>query len=291
MQIGIIGAGKVGCSLGRYFVEQGLGVSGYSSKTKESVETAATFTNTRAYDSLYQLVSENNLIFITTPDDCISEVWAQIVQYDYNEKNKIICHFSGSLSSDVFLNREKRGFYACSFHPMYAFSDKFTSYKQLNQVMFTAEGDKEALAELCPLLERLGNPVFVIKGKKKERYHAAASLISNMMIGLYQMGIDMLVDCGFSETEARSLVKPLVEGNIQHLLGTSPEQALTGPIERGDVETIKKHLAQLTDREHQVYIGLGRTLTEVAERKNPHKDYAVIEELLRADEVQEAKKK
>ncbi len=271
MKIGIIGAGKVGCSLGRYFVEQGLGVSGYSSKTKESVETAATFTNTRAYDSLYQLVSENNLIFITTPDDCISEVWAQIVQYDYNEKNKIICHFSGSLSSDVFLNREKRGFYACSFHPMYAFSDKFTSYKQLNQVMFTAEGDKEALAELCPLLERLGNPVFVIKGKKKERYHAAASLISNMMIGLYQMGIDMLVDCGFSETEARSLVKPLVEGNIQHLLGTSPEQALTGPIERGDVETIKKHLAQLTDREHQVYIGLGRTLTEVAERKNPHK--------------------
>ena len=262
MKIGIIGAGKVGCSLGRYFVEQGLGVSGYSSKTKESVETAATFTNTRAYDSLYQLVSENNLIFITTPDDCISEVWAQIVQYDYNEKNKIICHFSGSLSSDVFLNREKRGFYACSFHPMYAFSDKFTSYKQLNQVMFTAEGDKEALAELCPLLERLGNPVFVIKGKKKERYHAAASLISNMMIGLYQMGIDMLVDCGFSETEARSLVKPLVEGNIQHLLGTSPEQALTGPIERGDVETIKKHLAQLTDREHQVYIGLGRTLTE-----------------------------
>ncbi len=291
MKIGIIGAGKVGCSLGRYFVEQGLGVSGYSSKTKESVETAATFTNTRAYDSLYQLVSENNLIFITTPDDCISEVWAQIVQYDYNEKNKIICHFSGSLSSDVFLNREKRGFYACSFHPMYAFSDKFTSYKQLNQVMFTAEGDKEALAELCPLLERLGNPVFVIKGKKKERYHAAASLISNMMIGLYQMGIDMLVDCGFSETEARSLVKPLVEGNIQHLLGTSPEQALTGPIERGDVETIKKHLAQLTDRERQVYVGLGRTLTEVAERKNPHKDYAVIEELLRADEVQEAKKK
>ena len=291
MKIGIIGAGKVGCSLGRYFVEQGLGVSGYSSKTKESVETAATFTNTRAYDSLYQLVSENNLIFITTPDDCISEVWAQIVQYDYNEKNKIICHFSGSLSSDVFLNREKRGFYACSFHPMYAFSDKFTSYKQLNQVMFTAEGDKEALAELCPLLERLGNPVFVIKGKKKERYHAAASLISNMMIGLYQMGIDMLVDCGFSETEARSLVKPLVEGNIQHLLGTSPEQALTGPIERGDVETIKKHLAQLTDRERHVYVGLGRTLTEVAERKNPHKDYAVIEELLRADEVQEAKKK
>lgn len=291
MKIGIIGAGKVGCSLGRYFVEQGLGVSGYSSKTKESVETAATFTNTRAYDSLYQLVSENNLIFITTPDDCISEVWAQIVQYDYNEKNKIICHFSGSLSSDVFLNREKKGFYACSFHPMYAFSDKFTSYKQLNQVMFTAEGDKEALAELCPLLERLGNPVFVIKGKKKERYHAAASLISNMMIGLYQMGIDMLVDCGFSETEARSLVKPLVEGNIQHLLGTSPEQALTGPIERGDVETIKKHLAQLTDRERQVYVGLGRTLTEVAERKNPHKDYAVIEELLRGDKSQEAKKK
>lgn len=116
---------------------------------------------------------------------------------------------------------------------MYAFSDKFTSYKQLNQVMFTAEGDKEALGEVCPLLERLGNPVFVIEGKKKERYHAAASLISNMMIGLYQMGIEMLVDCGFSQTEAKRLVRPLVEGNIQNLLHTSPEQALTVPLSAG----------------------------------------------------------
>ena len=289
MEIGIVGAGRVGCSIGKYLKEHGAAVAGYYSKSRESVEFAATFTNTAAFPSLGELVEAVSMIFITTPDDEIRPVWEKIAGQPI--RGKIICHFSGSLSSDVFLNREKRGFYACSFHPMYAFSDKFTSYKQLNQVMFTAEGDKEALAELCPLLERLGNPVFVIKGKKKERYHAAASLISNMMIGLYQMGIDMLVDCGFSETEARSLVKPLVEGNIQHLLGTSPEQALTGPIERGDVETIKKHLAQLTDREHQVYIGLGRTLTEVAERKNPHKDYAVIEELLRADEVQEAKKK
>lgn len=276
MKIGIIGAGKVGCSLGRYFVEQGLGVSGYSSKTKESVETAATFTNTRAYDSLYQLVSENNLIFITTPDDCISEVWAQIVQYDYNEKNKIICHFSGSLSSVVFSGREQAGASGCSVHPMYAFSSKETSWQQLNQVLFTMEGDSHALDRVDLVLAQAGIRHFVIDSAKKERYHAAASMVSNMMIGLYQMSIDMLQDCGFEEAAARLLVEPLVRNNIENLLATSPEQALTGPIERNDVETVRKHLAVLTEEEREVYTSLAQKLVETARRKNPDKEYGEI---------------
>lgn len=287
MKIGIIGAGKVGCSIGKYLVEQGVSVSGYSSRTKESVEIAATFTNTRAYGSVNELLNDSNLIFIATSDDCISKVWNQIAHYPL--QSKVLCHFSGSLSSVVFSDREKKGIYACSLHPMYAFSDKFTSYKQLNQVMFTAEGDDEALSVVCPIFENIGNEVCVIEEEKKVRYHAAASLVSNMMIGLYQMGINMLIDCGFRETDARCLVKPLVEGNVHNLLSASPEQVLTGPIERGDVETIKKHLTQLTHQERSVYVNLGQTLTEIAKRKNAHKDYAAIEKML--DEANEMKTK
>lgn len=277
MEIGIVGAGKVGCSIGKYLKEHGVSVAGYSSRTKESVESAATFTDTTAYHSLRELLAASDILFITTSDDAISQVWEAVA--GESVQGKIFCHFSGSLSSAVFSNGKERGVSVCSIHPMYAFSSKFTSYEKLNQVIFTMEGDQEALAVVKPLFEGLGNHVCVIDQEKKGRYHAAASMVSNMMIGLYQMGADMLKDCGFSTEEARELIAPLVQGNIQTLLSSTPEQALTGPIERGDAATVTGHLALLSEEEKAVYVSLGQVLTGIASRKNPERDYFAIRRL------------
>lgn len=214
------------------------------------------------------------MIFITTPDDEIRPVWEKIAGQPI--RGKIICHFSGSLSSVVFSGREQAGASGCSVHPMYAFSSKETSWQQLNQVLFTMEGDSHALDRVGLVLAQAGIRHFVINSAKKERYHAAASMVSNMMIGLYQMSIDMLQDCGFEEAAARLLVEPLVRNNIENLLATSPEQALTGPIERNDVETVRKHLAVLTEEEREVYTSLAQKLVETARRKNPDKEYGEI---------------
>lgn len=277
MELGIVGAGKVGCSIGRYLKEQGISVAGYCSKTKESVDFAATFTDTAAFYSLGELAAQSEILFITTPDDTIKEVWKRIKKESI--QNKIICHFSGSLSSAVFSNRKETGAFACSIHPMYAFSSKTTSYKQLNQVIFTMEGDPEALSAIKPLFEKAGNKVCVIDSDKKGRYHAAASMVSNMMIGLYQMGLTMLTDCGFSSEDAAELIAPLVRGNMESLLVSSPEQALTGPIERGDVETVVRHLSLLSEEEKDVYVRLGQVLVEIASQKNPERNYRKMEKI------------
>ena len=274
MEIGIVGAGRVGCSIGKYLKEHGAAVAGYYSKSRESVEFAATFTNTAAFPSLGELVEAVSMIFITTPDDEIRPVWEKIAGQPI--RGKIICHFSGSLSSVVFSGREQAGASGCSVHPMYAFSSKETSWQQLNQVLFTMEGDSHALDRVGLVLAQAGIRHFVINSAKKERYHAAASMVSNMMIGLYQMSIDMLQDYGFEEAAARLLVEPLVRNNIENLLATSPEQALTGPIERNDVETVRKHLAVLTEEEREVYTSLAQKLVETARRKNPDKEYGEI---------------
>lgn len=274
MEIGIVGAGRVGCSIGKYLKEHGAAVAGYYSKSRESVEFAATFTNTAAFPSLGELVEAASMIFITTPDDEIRPVWEKIARQPI--RGKIICHFSGSLSSVVFSGREQAGASGCSVHPMYAFSSKETSWQQLNQVLFTMEGDSHALDRVGLVLAQAGIRHFAIDSAKKERYHAAASMVSNMMIGLYQMSIDMLQDCGFEEAAARLLVEPLVRNNIENLLATSPEQALTGPIERNDVETVRKHLAVLTEEEREVYTSLAQKLVETARRKNPDKEYGEI---------------
>lgn len=271
MEIGIAGAGKVGCSIGKYLKEQGISIAGFYSKTKESVDEAATFTDTKAFGSMEELLAQCEILFITTPDGAIEEVWESI--RNESIQNKIICHFSGALSSAVFSNRKEKGVSACSIHPMYAFSNKFTSYEQLNQVMFTMEGDEEALDVVKPIFERAGNKVCVIASESKGRYHAAASMMSNMMVGLYQMGLSMLTDCGFSAEDAKELTTPLVRNNIEAVLATSPEQALTGPIERSDEATIEKHLSILGPGEKEVYVNLGQVLLDIAERKNPARDY------------------
>lgn len=278
IQIGIVGAGRVGCSLGKYVSLQGKTVAGYFSKSKESVEEAATFVGTRAFSSLEELVKTCGVLWITTPDDAIASVWEHIRKMPV--RNKTICHFSGSLSSVVFSGREEKGITACSVHPMYAFSDKFTSYQQLNSAVFTMEGDAEALALMRPLFEGAGNRVCVIAPEKKMLYHAAAVTASNLMVGLYQMSLDMLADCGFDAGTAEGILRPLIEGNVEKMLATSPAEALTGPLERGDLATVQGHLKVLAPGERDVYVPLSRVLLTVAEARHPETDYSAIREFL-----------
>lgn len=279
MEIGIIGAGRVGCSLGKYLVEQGCTVAGYYSKSKESVEEAATFTSTRAFSSLKELAELCDIIWITTPDGEIAPVWESIQKLSV--RDKMICHFSGSLSSVVFSNREGKGIKACSIHPMYAFNQKFTSYQQLNDVLFTMEGDEEAVIAMKYLFEKIGNVVYIIPPEQKMRYHAAAVTASNLVIGLYQMSLDMLADCGFDESTAKKLLGPLVQDNVFNMLELSLEEALTGPVERGDIETVRGHIAALTPQEQSVYAALSERLVDIARRKNPERDYEDLMDILK----------
>lgn len=285
MQIGIIGAGKVGCSMGKYIMEHtackkaGIRVTGYAGRSKESVETAATFTGTTAFGSMQDLIKKSDILFITTPDDAIAAVWEEMKKESM--EGKTICHFSGSLSSEIFSGRKERDVYACSAHPMFAFSSKFTCYKQLNNVFITMEGDKKALSQMNCLFELTENPVCFITPEKKTVYHAAASMASNMMIGLYEQSLRMFEDCGFAREEARALIKPLVSDNVKSFLTKTPQEALTGPIERNDLDTVKKHLSVLSGRERELYVNLGEILTDLAKNKYPERDYREMSGILK----------
>ena len=100
MRIGIIGAGRVGVTMGKYLGDAGVEVSGFYSKTTQSAVQAAEFTDTTVYKSLQDIVEASDTLMITTPDGVISEVWDCIAGYDLT--GKILCHCSGSLSSNVF---------------------------------------------------------------------------------------------------------------------------------------------------------------------------------------------
>lgn len=286
MEIGMIGAGKVGCSMGKYMIEHGFKVAGYVSRHRESSEQAGTFTGTKVFEDLYELIQACGLLCLAVPDDEIGNVWQQMRGMGENGSavhplaGKIVCHFSGSLSSAVFSGIEGTGAAGCSVHPMYAFSDKFTSYQKLNSAIVTIEGHERAAAVMEDMFSHMGNRVLKISPEAKMRYHCSASLVSNFMTGLFSMGLDLLEQCGIPEETGRELVGPLVVHNIEAAVRDGAEKTLTGPIERGDVHTVEGHLAVLRGEERMIYQLLGQKVLAVARRKNPDRDYRNISELL-----------
>lgn len=215
---------------------------------------------------------------ITTPDKEIKNVWDEIKNLDL--KDKIICHCSGSFSSDIF-KREDKDFSCASIHPALAFSSKENSYKDLNKAFFTLEGDKKAIDLLSENLKRLNNPHKILDTKDKSGYHLATVCISNMVIGLGYMASKLLKTYGFSEEDSLQVLEVLGKKNLDSFFNKGSVDSLTGPVDRGDLSTVKSHISFLEEHnmelEKEIYRDLSKLLLEIAKKKNPKRDYNLLE--------------
>ncbi|MEG1947345.1 MAG: Rossmann-like and DUF2520 domain-containing protein [Lachnospiraceae bacterium] len=280
--MGIIGAGKVGSTMGKYITEHGGSVSGFYSRTTDSAKEAAQFCNTNYFLTLDSLIEVSDTLFITTPDGEIKKVWDCIATKNVN--GKVVGHFSGSLSSDIFSNSEGTGAYVCSIHPIYAFSNKFTAYYNLTEAMFTVEGDDMALKQIQKLFCLLPNHVIQIATNAKTKYHAAASIASNHVTGLIAMSVELMQEAGIEESVAYEMLKPLVLNNMNTIFAQGCVEALTGPIERGDEETVRNHLTSLSQKNQQMaYQAVGLLVTKLAKIKHPDRKFDSMEQLLKEE--------
>lgn len=282
MKIGIIGAGKMGYTLGKHFSvcnHPNIQLVGYYSKNIMSAIDAADFTDSEYFDSLEKLVIQSDVLFITVPDDEIKSVSYMIKDCSCISKGKILCHTSGALSS-VEIKNIYSDVYTYSVHPIFAVSSKKSSYVDFGNAFITIEGDDEHIETIKEMFVSLGHNVKVISAKDKVKYHSAAVFSSNLVIGLYRMAEDLMKQCGFNEDEANLALKPLFINNAKKLIESSCEEALTGPVERSDVDTIKKHLNILKNEYYDVYKLLSGKLLSVAEIKNYGRDYSDLYKIL-----------
>jgi predicted short-subunit dehydrogenase-like oxidoreductase (DUF2520 family) len=220
MNIGFIGAGRVGVTMGRYLLNNKIvssrhNIIGYCDIDKEAASEAARYTESEVL-TIEEIVKKSDIIFITVVDGAIMAVGDYITQYDL--KGKIVCHCSGALSSEVFSNIDKQGAYRYSVHPLFACSSKENSYKDISNALFTIEGSVEKLSIVKQLVEDCGNKVTIIKAEDKVKYHAAAVMASNQMIGLLKCATDLLKESGFEDEDALFALKPLIIGNIENAL-------------------------------------------------------------------------
>lgn len=288
IQIGFIGAGKVGVSLGKYFKEKGRRVGGYYSRSPKSAEWAAEFTGTAHYESLEEITSSCGMILFTVPDGAIAEAWEQAKPF---VSGKIVGHCSGLYSSKIFSDIGERKSYAYSIHPLFAVSSKEDSWKELSDVLFTLEGDAAYIHGIEEMLQSMGNRTKIISSENKIKYHAAASLSSNFVTALFSMSQELLVECGFGEQEAAEELYPLMRGNLEHILKQGCVSSLTGPIERGDVGTVEKHLEVLDEEMRDAYRKNAVFLVRLAEKKHPGRDDSAMKELLSAAPRENPKRK
>lgn len=278
IKIGFIGSGKVGFSLGRYLKENNFDVIGYFSKSVDSIKGAAKFTGTKEFYSLKEILLESDILFITTTDSEIESVWENLKKLSI--KNKIICHCSGALSSAIFKGRENYNVFGYSVHPLFPIKDKYESYKSLKEAVFAIEGDETHLNIIIAMFSSIGNKVKEIDKKDKVKYHKSAVLVSNLVLALISIGVEELEGLGFSNDEALDSLYPLIKNNIENIKEKGLKEALTGPVERGDLDIVKKHLDCSEDENKMIYKLLSKKLLEIGKMKNKNKDYKEMEDFL-----------
>lgn len=278
MKVGFIGAGKVGYTLGKYLCENGIKVTGYYSKSDDSAKGASNFTNSKQYSNLKNLINDSDTIFITTPDSSISFVWNEIKKFSI--QNKLICHCSGSLSSNIFSDINKYGAYGYSIHPMFPISNRFNSYKKFHEAFITIEGNISRIDQVYDLFSDLGNNVILLNNEKKDKYHLANVLVSNCILAIINIASDYLNEYGFSNDEAINALYPLIVTNINNIMDSGIINSLTGPVERNDIDTIIKHCNSINKEHLESYKGLSREILKIAELKNGNMDYIQIKKVL-----------
>lgn len=269
--------------MGKYLTEHGGNVSGFYNRTVSGAKETAEFCNTTYFQDLDSLIEVSDTLFLTVSDGAIEELWDCIAAK--NVKGKVVCHFSGSLSSDIFSNTERTGALVCSIHPIYAFSNKFTAYQNLTKALFTVEGNPKALEKMQEVFAILPNKVVSIPTQAKTKYHAAASIASNHLVGLLAMAVELLEETGITTEIAYEMLEPLVKNNIESVFSNGCMEALTGPIERNDIQTVEHHLENLGGEERKAcYLAVGNMVTKLAEKKHPKRDYGEMRRVLKQKE-------
>jgi predicted short-subunit dehydrogenase-like oxidoreductase (DUF2520 family) len=203
------------------------------------------------------------MVFITTPDDAIAQVCSQVRWHE----GQSVLHCSGAHSVDILEPAKEHGAAVGSFHPLQTFAGVDQAIKNLSGSTFALEAEEPLLSTLKDLVSLLNGSWVELKPGDKVLYHAAAVFACNYLVTLVKLALDLWQDFGVSSKEATKALLPLLRGTISNIDNVGLPNCLTGPIARGDLGTIEKHLSALEVRRPSlisVYKELGLQTVPIA---------------------------
>jgi predicted short-subunit dehydrogenase-like oxidoreductase (DUF2520 family) len=285
--VALIGAGSAGSALALALHREGYPISAVASRSAESAQQCATLVDcAHSGTDLPATARLGEVIIIATPDGEIENTCNLIAQGQGFANGQLVLHLSGALTSDALSAAQTAGADILSLHPVQTMVAPEQSAELLKQAWFCLEGEQAAIARGTALVDDISAKSLSIDKDKKALYHTALSLASNYLIALESVAVDMLAGTGIARQEALSLILPLIRGSVDTLVNCGLPDALTGPISRGDVQTIEKHLRALDDSpssQRQIYRILGLETLRIAQAKGKMTpgSAAQIEDLLR----------
>lgn len=267
----IIGGGKVGTALGSQLAAVGYRPLGVTGRTLESARKAGAVIGTEtAVVNPWEITPGADILFITTPDGAIASVCDDIRAHGGFSPGTTVLHCSGSLPSTI-LNVGGAGDVSVgSLHPLQSFAAVDPASNPFKGIVAAIEGQGRAVRVAREMGEALGATCFTIRTEAKTLYHAAAVVASNYLVTLVDVALKFLETAGIGRQDGFQLLAPLINGTLANIQNVGIPDALTGPIARGDIETVRDHLqainAALPDLE-ALYRQLGQHTVKIAENK------------------------
>jgi predicted short-subunit dehydrogenase-like oxidoreductase (DUF2520 family) len=267
----LIGPGRLGTTVARLLAEAGHEIRAIISRDVSRATAAARFVGCPGIGTtdLFR-VREGELVLIALPDDHIGEMAARLRREGHLAPGTVLVHFSGIHPAAILLGEEGPLLHALAIHPLQSFADAVMGVRQLPGSPCSVEGEEALLPLAEALATDLGGIPFRITAERKPLYHAAACVASNYLVTLVDTASEIMAACGFSREDAFHLLTPLLRGTGKNLSALGPELALTGPIARGDLRTVRKHLQALTELPpeiSEIYRVLGQRTVALAKRR------------------------
>lgn len=206
---------------------------------------------------------ETTAVFLSVPDDVLAEMAMTLAGQGDAPPGAAAFHLSGALNTDPLAPLHARGYSVGTLHPLQTVAHPVTGADLLPGSHFAVSGEPQAAAVARRLLSALGSQAVSIPVTRRPLYHSAAVLASSYVLAILAAAARLLCRAGVPQDEALHALLPLTRGTLENLEKLGPEQALTGPVPRGDLETIRLHLRALEPEERLLYRVLGRELIDL----------------------------
>ncbi len=265
--IGIVGAGAVGTALGVALSRAGWPIHAIASRDPGRRERFRSLVEVgRAFAEPVAMLDEVELIILAVPDDVIAPLAGSLRMYG----GQAMVHTSGALGAEVLLPALAAGSQIGAFHPLVAFADIERAVAALHGATVAIEGDDQLADLLARMAEAIGaTPVRLAPGSKSA-YHAAAVLAAGGFVALLDAIAELGRVAGLDEAGSLAIYGPLIEGTLGNARALGIKAALTGPMTRGDVGTLRSHIETL--RRHApgvlaLYVAAARREVDLAEAR------------------------
>jgi predicted short-subunit dehydrogenase-like oxidoreductase (DUF2520 family) len=242
----ILGAGRLGGALGRLLARRGLTPGGITCRRLRSARRAVEFIGGgEPMTSNARAVRGASLVIISTPDGTIAPLARALAARHTAWSGVIVAHTSGALSSSVLDPLARLGAGTASLHPLASVPDPQVGMRVLRGARFVVEGAPLALRRVRRLVASLGGIPVTVPGRSKVLHHLISCVLSNDLVALISFGLEGARGLGLSRREAARLYLPLLRGTVDNVERLGPVRALTGPVSRGDLATLRCHRGAL----------------------------------------------